>query len=274
VTSKRDASPAAAGQFRVDLTTSQVTVVDGSGQVSYPLGSPEAFEALTRAWIRSGWDLRHTYTFTWLGRPVIQLPEDLLRAQEAIYQIRPDVIIETGVAHGGSLVFFASLCRLIGSGRVIGVDIEIRPWNRQALLEHSLSPLITLMEASSIDPDVVARIRSSLGPDDRVMAFLDSNHSKAHVAAELDLYADLVSPGSYIVVADGVMADLADSPRAGRDWQWDNPRAAVEEFLARRPDFVLDPPAWPFNESRGLTRTYGTYWTDGWLRRLSRESAG
>ncbi len=232
------------------------------------IGKCGTFEALTRVWLRSGWEIKHSYTFTWLGRPVIQLPEDLLRAQEAMYQIRPDVIVETGVAHSGSLVFFASVCRLIGSGRVIGVDIDIFPWNRQALLEHTLSPLITLVEASSIDPAAVARIRSSLRPEDRVMVFLDSNHSKAHVAAELDLYADVVSRGSYVVVADGLMEDLADSPRAGRDWQWNNPRAAVREFLERRPDFVLDPPKWPFNESLGLSRSLATYCPDGWLRRL------
>ena len=267
MTSMRDATESGE-RLTVDFAGGQVTVVDAAGSVQYSFGSPEAFEALSRAWIRSGWDLKHSYTFTWLGRPVIQLPEDLFRAQEAIWQIRPDVIIETGVAHGGSLVFFASLCRLLGSGRVIGVDIEIRPHNRQALIEHSLAPLITLIEGNSIEPVLVERIRSSMRSQDRVMVFLDSCHTKEHVAAELDLYADLVSPGSYIVVADGVMEAVAGSPRAGRDWSWNNPRAAVVEFLERRRDFMLDPPPWLFNESAGLTRSPATYWGDGWLRRL------
>jgi cephalosporin hydroxylase len=252
----------------VDLGAGRVTIVGGAGSASYGLGSTEAFDALTRAWVRSGWELKHSYTFTWLGRPVIQLPEDLFRAQEAIWKIRPDVIIETGVAHGGSVIFFASLCRLLGSGRVIGVDVDIRPPNRQAVTDHSLAPLITLIEGNSIDPSTADRIRSSIRPGERVMVFLDSCHTKEHVAAELDLYADLVSPDSYVVVADGVMEAIAASPLAGPDWGWNNPRAAVFEFLERRGDFVLEPPRWLFNESNGLTESPATYWGDGWLRRL------
>jgi cephalosporin hydroxylase len=267
VSSRRDPI-SSAGQLIVDLGAGKVTVVGGSESSSFALGSTEAFEALTRAWVQSGWELKHSYTFTWLGRPVIQLPEDLFRAQEAIWKIRPDLIIETGVAHGGSAIFFASLCRLLGSGRVIGVDVDIRPPNRQAVRDHSLAPLITLIEGNSIDPSTVGRIRSSIRPGDRVMVFLDSCHTKEHVAAELDLYADLVSPDSYVVVADGVMEAVAASPLAGSDWSWNNPRAAVLEFLERRRDFVLDPPQWLFNESKGLTESPATYWGDGWLRRL------
>jgi cephalosporin hydroxylase len=259
-------------QLQVDLAAGTVTIVDDRGSVQHPLDTPEAFDALTRAWIRSGWELKHSYTFTWLGRPVIQLPEDLFRAQEAVWQIRPDVIIETGVAHGGSLVFFASLCRLIGSGRVIGVDIEIRPHNRRALIEHSLAPLITVMEGDSIDPALVDQIRSTIRAEERVIVFLDSCHTKAHVEAELELYASLVSPGSYIVVADGVMEALASSRHAGRDWSWNNPRAAVREFLERHRDFVLDPPRCLFNESTGLGQSPATYWGDGWLRRVPGET--
>jgi cephalosporin hydroxylase len=268
----RDSS-SATGQIMVDLGTGTVTVVHQSKSARHRLGSPEAFEALTRAWVRSGWELKHSYTFTWLGRPVIQLPEDMFRAQEVIWRIRPDVIIETGVAHGGSAVFFASLCRLIGSGRVISVDIEIRPHNRQAVMDHSLAPLITLIEGNSIDPVLVDRIQSSIRPGERVMVFLDSCHAKDHVAAELDLYANLVSPGSYLVVADGLMEDLAGSPLAKPDWSWNNPRAAVREFLERRRDFALDPPPWAFNESVGLTQSPATYWGDGWLRRRPADAA-
>jgi cephalosporin hydroxylase len=266
VTSSPDAH-SGSGEILVDFEHATVTVCGSTGRASYPLGSAAAFAALTRAWVRSGWELKHSYTFSWLGRPVVQLPEDLVRAQEAIYQVRPDVIIESGVAHGGSLVYFATLCRALGQGRVIGIDVEIRPENRRALEEHVLSSLITLVEGSSTDRAVIDRVRSSLGPGDRVMVFLDSAHTKAHVLAELDAYADLVSEGSYVVVADGVMEELADSPRAGADWSWNNPRAAVREFLARRDDFILEAPRWPFNESLGLDRQAATYWTDGWLRR-------
>jgi cephalosporin hydroxylase len=254
-------------QVLVDFDNATVTVIDSAGQVSYPFGSSAAFTALSRAWLYSGWASKYSYTFSWLGRPIIQLPEDLIRAQEAVYQVRPDVIIETGIAHGGSLVFFATLCRALGRGRVVGIDIEVRPHNRRALEEHFLSPLITLVEGSSIDPAIVRQVHSSVLPDDKVMIFLDSNHTKAHVLSELDAYGDLVSEGSYIVVADGLMEELTRTPGAGSDWHWSNPRAAVREFLARRSDFVLEPPAWPFNESKGLDRQTATYWGDGWLRR-------
>ncbi len=268
MTSNPDARrPPALRRLLVDFETQTVTSTDADGSVSHPLGSPHAFEAVSRAWLRAGWEVKHPYTFSWFGRPVIQLPEDLIRTQEAIVQVRPDVILECGVAHGGSLVFFATLCRALGRGRVIGVDVEIRPHNRRAIEAHPLSPLITLVEGDSIDPTVVTRVTSSLNPDDRVMVFLDSKHTKAHVLAELEAYAGLIAEGSYIVVADGIMEELAESPRAGNDWDWNTPRAAVHEFLARRPDFVLAPPAWPFNESIGLARQAATYWVDGWLRR-------
>src|ERR1700741_4374730 len=120
----------------VDEERAEVIVSDGGRETRYPLASAEGFAAVSRAWIRAGWDTKHVYSFTWLGRPIIQLPEDMFRLQEGIYRGRPDVIVETGVAHGGSLVFYAGLCRLMGQGRVIGVDIEIRPHNRAAIEAH------------------------------------------------------------------------------------------------------------------------------------------
>jgi cephalosporin hydroxylase len=269
VTSSPERGVSRARQVLVDFDTLQVTVISGADRVTHPLASPGAFDAVARAWVRAAWEVKHDYTFTWLGRPVIQLPDDLIRAQEAIWLVRPDVIVETGVAHGGSLVFLASLCRLLGTGRVIGVDIQIRPHNRAAIEAHFLSPLITLVEGSSVQQETVDRVRALVKPGERVMVFLDSNHTKAHVAAELDAYADLVSDGSYVVVADGVMEQLADSPRAGADWDWNNPAEAAREFLARRPDFALDPPRWPFNESAGLLSGGATHWVGGWLRRRS-----
>ena len=267
MTSSHETPSPGSGQVLVDFELATVTVTDSTGQACYPMGSAAAFTALSRAWLHSGWASKYSYTFSWLGRPVIQLPEDLIRAQEAIYQVLPDVIVESGVAHGGSLVYFATLCRALGRGRVIGIDIEIRPQNRRAVEEHLLSSLITLVEGSSIDPAVVNHVRSCILPGERVMIFLDSNHTKAHVLAELSAYADLVSEGSYLVVADGVMQDLARIPGVGSDWDWNNPRAAVREFLASRSDFELEPPPWPFNESHGLDRQTATYWPDGWLRR-------
>src|SRR6266581_4171607 len=129
----------------------------GAPKREFPLGSPEGFRVLSDLWLRSGWETKHVYSFTWLGRPIIQLPEDLIRIQEVIYRVQPDVIVETGIAHGGSLVFYASLCKAMGRGRVIGIDIEIRKHNRAAIQAHSLFDLITLVEGSSIDPTVVSQ---------------------------------------------------------------------------------------------------------------------
>jgi cephalosporin hydroxylase len=256
----------------VDFEAGWISVTDGDRETRYPVFSPNAYAAMSEAWLRIGWELKHSYTFTWLGRPIIQLPEDLIRVQEAVFRIQPDVIVETGVAHGGSLIFYATLCRALGRGRVVGVDVRIRPENRMAIEAHPLADLITLIEGSSIEPAVVRRVRESVAPGERALVVLDSNHTRAHVLAELDAYADLVAPGSYVAVADGLMSGLADSPRAGRDWATDNPLAAVHEFLARRADFVQEPPAWPFNESLGLESSRATYFPGGWLRRVEHGS--
>ncbi len=172
----------------------------------------------------------------------------MIRAQEVIYRVQPDVIVETGVAHGGSLVYYASLCKVIGKGRVIGVDIEIRPHNRRAIEEHPLSPLISLVEGDSIAPETVKKVHLLVKPGEVVMVFLDSCHTKQHVLAELEAYHDLISPDSYIVATDGIMKDLHDVPRGKPEWAWDNPAAAVVEFSQKHPEFVLEQPAWAFNE--------------------------
>jgi cephalosporin hydroxylase len=244
-----------------------LTLMRGTAEERLPLYSREAFEALSEIWLKVGWNEKYPYTFSWLGRPIIQAPEDVLRAQEVFYRVQPDVLIETGVAHGGSLVFYASLCEAIGKGRVIGVDIEIRPHNRRAIEAHRLFPRISLVEADSIAPATVADVKSRLAPGERVMVVLDSNHTKAHVQAELEAYAPLVTPESYVVVTDGSMQILHDVPRGQPGWVDDNPAAAAREFVARHPEFVLEQPAWPFNES-ALGRNI-THWPDAWLRRLS-----
>ena len=251
----------------IDLENALVVVDEGGRKSTHPLASPEAFAIVSRAWLRCGWDTKHVYGFTWLGRPVIQLPEDLIRVQEAIYQVKPDLVIETGVAHGGSLVFYASLMRLLGRGRVIGVEVELRPHNRRAIEAHELAPWITLVDGDSADPGVVARVRDLAGEGSRAFVVLDSRHTKDHVLAELHAYADLVGVGSYLVAADGIVAELAGAPRSRPDWTWNNPRAAVQEFLRTRPDFVLAEPPLPFNE--GLVDQRVTYWSGGWLRRIA-----
>src|SRR5271169_1726933 len=141
----------------IDEKLGQVTVAEPDGtRLVHAMDSPEAFEAVSAAWLRCGWDVKYVYGFTWMGRPVIQLPEDMIRIQELIWRLRPDVIVETGVAHGGSLVFYAGLFAALGSGRVIGVDIEIRPHNRAAIEAHPMASRIALIEGSSIAAETVA----------------------------------------------------------------------------------------------------------------------
>src|SRR3954464_11955768 len=158
---------------------------DGSGK-TLNLYSREAFEHLSLEWLKLGWNQKYPYTFSWMGRPIIQLPEDMIRTQEVIYRVKPDVIVETGVAHGGSLIFYASLCKAMERGRVIGVDIEIRAHNRAAIEAHEMSPLITLVEGSSTEPAIVERVRSLVRPGETVLVILDSNHTKQHVHDELE----------------------------------------------------------------------------------------
>jgi cephalosporin hydroxylase len=250
----------------IDAAAGVVTVSGEGGVRTYELGTPEAFALISRAWLRAGWDAKYVYSFTWLGRPIIQLPEDLLRIQELIFGVKPDVIIETGVAHGGSLVFYASLCKAMGRGRAIGVDIDIRPHNRAAIEGHALSPLITLVEGDSLAPTTVHRVKELVRPDERAMVMLDSCHEKEHVLAELRLYAELVTPGSYIVAMDGIMQELVGAPRSRPDWDWNNPRRAAEEFLAENRDFVAEEPPFAFNEGSVSERV--TYWPGGFLRRV------
>ena len=245
-----------------------IVIVERDGETTtYALDTPEAFAVVSDAWLRAGWWVKHIYTFSWMGRPVIQLPEDLVRLQELIWRVQPDVIIETGVAHGGGLAFYASLCQAMGRGRVIGVDVEIRPHNRKAIEEHPLFHRMTLIEGSSIDPEIVQRVASLIEPGETVLVMLDANHTKAHVAAELRAYAPMVSAGSYIVAMDGYIMNLtAGGPRTTPEWSWNNPSAAAAEFVQEHPDFVLDEPPFAFNESaitRGLL-----YYRGGYVRRV------
>lgn len=253
--------------MKLTIDTDAKTLVedrDGAAR-TYDLFSREAFELLSREWVRLGWNQKYPYTFSWFGRPIIQLPEDIIRMQEVIYRVQPDVIIETGVAHGGSLVFYASLCKALGKGRVVGIDIDIRQHNRDAIEAHDLFPFITLVEGSSTAPEVVSRVHGLVGPGSSALVILDSNHSKQHVARELDCYCDLVTPGSYIVATDGIMEDLSDVPRGRPDWIHDNPAEAARDFATEHPEFVLEQPPWPFNESELNANV--THWPSAWLRR-------
>ena len=220
--------------------------------------SEEGFRVLSQLWTRSNWHSRLSYEVTWLGIPIIQLPEDMVVMQELIWKVRPDVIVEAGVAHGGALVLYASILELLGRGRVIGVDVEIRKYNRLAIEAHPLSHRIQLIEGDSLAEETVEAVRSRIRPGERVMVALDSAHNREHVLGELRRYAPLVTPNSYLVVFDAVMGLVADAPSAGDGWDQDNPLEAVREFLDGTADFEVD---------RSYERLAVTYCHGGFLRR-------
>jgi cephalosporin hydroxylase len=253
-------------RLTIDPSAETVTVEGGGQMRSHAFDSPEAFKLVSDAWLRVGWDQKYVYSFTWLGRPIIQLPEDLLRVQEVIAAVSPDVIVETGIAHGGSLVFYATLCKALERGRVVGVDIEIRPHNRQAIEAHQLFPLIELIEGDSTSAETLAQVQEQIAPGETTLVLLDSGHHKDHVLAELRAYAGFVTPSSYIVVMDGIMGRLVGAPRSEPDWSWNNPVSAIAEFLEEDVRFVAEEPTFAFNE--GLVTERVTYWPKAFLRRV------
>jgi cephalosporin hydroxylase len=254
-------------ELKINTSEQSVSITEDGRQVTHPLYSVEAFSAISALWIKVGWALKYPYSFSWMGRPMIQLPEDVLRIQEIIYKLRPDFVVETGVAHGGSLILYASLFEAMHHGHVIGIDIEIKAYNRRAIEDHELSKRITLVEGSSTAPEIVSTVHGLVGTGKKVLVILDSNHSKQHVTDELEAYADLVSPGSFIVATDGVMQSLHDVPRGHPGWKSDNPSAAAAEFAKRRSDFALEEPSFPFNESLGIKERI-THWPGAFLRRI------
>lgn len=254
-------------KITIDTQAKIVAVEDGAARRTLPLYEKPAFELLSELWLKLSWVQKYSYTFTWMGRPIIQHPEDLVRLQEVIYFLKPDVIVETGVAHGGSLILSASLMKAMGHGRlVMGVDIEIRPHNRKAIEAHELFPMIRLIEGDSVAPAIVAQAASHIRPGDKVLVILDSNHSREHVRKELEAYHHLVTPGSYIVATDGIMRELWDAPRGDLSWREDNPAQAAHDFAAAHPEFRIEQPPWRFNESP-LSRNI-TGWADAWIKRL------
>lgn len=250
----------------IDDIQKTLTIEMDDARRTIALYSKEAFELISHQWLKVGWNEKHVYTFTWMGRPIIQLPEDMIRIQEVIYKVKPDLIIETGVAHGGSLIYYASICNAMSKGRIVGVDIEIRPHNRTAIEAHELSSYITLIEGNSIDERVIDEVKRSIKSDETVFVILDSNHTKQHVLNELEAYSPFVTKDSYIVATDGSMRDLYDVPRGNSEWKEDNPLSAILKFVDKNPEFVIEEPEWAFNESE-LTEVI-THWPCAYLRRV------
>ena len=183
---------------------------------------------------------KYSYNFSWMGRPIIQYPQDMIAMQELIWEIKPDLIIETGVAHGGSLIFYASLMELIGKGEIVGIDIDIRAHNREAIESHPMFKRITLLEGSSLSEEIVAQVKNIAKDKKTILVSLDSNHTHEHVLEELRLYAPYTSVGSYCVVFDTIVEDM---PKAMYDRPWDvgdNPKTAVWAFMKENDSFEIN----------------------------------
>ncbi len=251
----------------IDSEAQTLTTISGGSESVRGLFTRESFEALSREWMRVGWSLMYYHNFSWLGAPILQNPEDLLRLQEVVYAVRPEVVVETGVFRGGSLLFHATLLNALGKGRVIGIDREIAAGDREFIRNHPLGSRISMIEGDSADTGVAAEVARQIGGASSVLVVLDSGHSKEHVLRELELYSNMVTPGSYIVAADGIMRDLADTPRGLREWARDNPLEAANEFAARHPEFRQEQPPWLFHDGP-LTENV-TYWPGAWLKRIS-----
>jgi cephalosporin hydroxylase len=199
-------------------------------------------QALSRIWLREIAPYKYAYNFTWMGRPIIQFPQDMLAMQEIIWNLKPDLIIETGIAHGGSLIFHASMLELVGEDAdVLGIDIDIREHNRIEIEKHPMFKRITLMEGSSVDDETVQKVFDFAKNKQRVLVILDSNHTHEHVLKELEIYSQLVTKDSYLIVFDTLVEDMPDSLSGDRPWgKGNNPKTAVWEFLKNNDRFEID----------------------------------
>ena len=194
------------------------------------------FSEISRDWLISSVENKYSYNFTWLGRPIIQYPQDLMALQEIIWRTKPDLIIETGIAHGGSLIFYASMLELIGHGHVLGIDIDIREHNYVEIIKHPMVKRISMIQGSSIDDEIVGVAREFA--TGKTMVCLDSLHTHDHVLRELELYSPLVTKGCYLVVFDTCIEDL---PETDKPWgKGNNPKTALDEFLKYNNRFVVE----------------------------------
>jgi cephalosporin hydroxylase len=231
-------------------------------------GSHDEFLAVTRHWMRTSLDTKYSYHFSWLGRPIIQYPQDIVALQEIIWATQPDLIVETGIAHGGSLIFFAAMLELNAAcggnpqAEVIGIDIEIRSHNRTAIETHPLARRVSMLEGSSIAPDIIREVCARAADKRSVLICLDSNHTHDHVLAELDGYAPLTTIRNYCVVFDTIIDDLPAGAFPGRPWgPTNNPKTAVHTWLKTHPQFEIDTSV---HEKLMITAA-----PDGFLKRVS-----
>jgi len=204
--------------------------------------SDENLQNLTNRWFIESCRHKYSYNFSWMGRPIIQFPQDIMAMQEIIWQVKPDLIVETGIAHGGSLIFYASMLELIGEGgQILGIDVDIRQHNRVEIEKHPMFKRITMIEGSSIDEEIAKQVFDFAKGNSRVLVILDSNHTHDHVLKELELYSPLVTKDSYLVVFDTVVEDMPEDFFSDRPWgKGNNPKTAVWEFLKTNKRFEID----------------------------------
>jgi cephalosporin hydroxylase len=227
------------------------------------MGEDEELKRKSIDWMVHADRYKYTYNFTWMGRPIIKFPSDMVIQQELMWQIKPDLVIETGIAHGGSIVFSAALQQMMGipNSRVVAVDIDIRAHNRAEIEAHPMAKHITMLQGSSVDPVIFNQVKALAAGAQRVMVILDSNHTHQHVYDELKLYADLVSVGSYCILPDTFIEFFPKGYYHKRPWDvGDNPCTAARQFLSERPDFALD----RFQTAKGMI----SEGLDGYLKRL------
>ncbi|MDY0122782.1 cephalosporin hydroxylase family protein [Sulfurimonas sp.] len=230
-------------------------------------GNDEELKSLAAQWLQESMMKQYVYNFSWLGRPIIQSPQDMIALQEIIWKVKPDMIIETGIAHGGSLIFSASMltlleaCGEIEDGKVLGIDIDIREHNKKAIQTHPMSKKITMYQGSSIDEEMIARVHEFAKQGRKILVCLDSNHTHEHVLAELRAYSPLVSLGSYCIVFDTLVEDMPSEFSNDRPWdKGNNPKTAVWEYLKECDDFEIDK-----NIENKILITVAT---DGYLKRI------
>lgn len=246
-------------------------------KVAREMASDSNVRTLTQSWLEEVTKYDYSYHFQWMGRPIIQYPQDIVALQELVWAVKPDLIIETGIARGGSLVFSASMLALLdlsevvgsinlGEGniprrKVIGIEVDLRKHNREALERHELAPWMEIIEGSSTDFKIVEQVKRRAKDAQTVLVMLDSNHTHSHVLQELEAYSDMVSPGSYMIVFDSIVEDMPDHFYPDRPWgRGNNPKTAIREFMGRNNNFELD--------TRIENKLLITVCSGGYLRKL------
>lgn len=205
------------------------------------MGANKKLLCAANDFMRESTEPKYSYNFSWMGRPIIQYPQDMIAMQELLWKIKPDIVVETGIAHGGSLIFYSSILELIGKGSVLGIDIDIRKHNREAIESHPMYKNISMIEGSSVSEEILSQVKDVVADKETVLVVLDSNHTHEHVTKELELYSPFVTNGSYLVVFDTIIEDLPEGFYPDRPWgRGDNPKTAVWGFLENNDKFEID----------------------------------